>query len=275
MKKIIIQIKRKKKKKTNSKVVNIYYGNGENVKLSNLAKRPFTTEIKGLGKLKFNSVEGAFQATKMLFTEEGTYIEGKDENGNYILTEKGKQLLKTFQEASNDTGKIARKEGKSLKGLNVDEWEDVSDKILEKYMSESFEQNDDAKKALLDTGSKTIAHENAKGIEQDGGRFSKILTKIRKRLNESKSEVKEETVDEFKNRVKDTEIKDSRLIDIQKKASEDNIKDVIDEIKQIYFDSIKKLLKISIMNIRVNQKYWKNQQIYKTIYNRLYNTYRL
>lgn len=232
--------KKEEKKKTNSKVVNIHYGNGENVKLSNLAKRPFTTEIKGLGKLKFNSVEGAFQATKMLFTEEGTYIESKDENGNYILTEKGKELLKIFQEASDDTGKIARKEGKSLKGLNVDEWEDVSDKILEKYMSESFEQNDDAKKALLDTGSKTIAHENAKGIEQDGGRFSRILTKIRKRLNESKSEVKEETVDEFKNRVKDTEIKDSRLIDIQKKASKDNIKDVIDEIKQIYFDSIKK-----------------------------------
>lgn len=224
------------KKAINDKIINVHYGNNEHRELSNLAKRPFITKINGLGELKFKSVEGAFQATKLLYTKGDEYIKGKDENGNYILTNEGSKLLKTFQEASDNTGKDARKEGKSLK-IDIDKWDDVADEFLEKYMKESFEQNEDAKKALLDTGSKKIVHENAKGIEQDGGRFSKILTQIRKELSKSKLESNEETLDEFKARAKNSEVNDYRLKDL---SNIDNSKDFTDKIKQLYYNSIKR-----------------------------------
>lgn len=230
--------KKSDKKKTNDKIVNVHYGNNEHKELSNLAERKFTATIDGLGKLEFNSVEGAIQATKLLYTDEGKYIKEKDASGNVTLTDEGQELLEKLQKVSNESAIQARKDGKNIEGLKADKWNDDYDKLLTRYMTESFQQNEEAKKALLDTGNKTISHENSKGVEQQGGALSRILTKIRKDLNKAESEVKEETLDEFKSRAKDVEIKDERIKELQKE--ELNAKDFAEKVKQLYYDAIKR-----------------------------------
>lgn len=230
--------KKSDKKKTNDKIVNVHYGNDEHRELSNLAERKFTATIDGLGELEFNSVEGAIQATKLLYTDEGKYIKEKDASGNITLTDEGQELLEKLQKVSNESAIQARKDGKNIEGLDADKWSDDYNKLLTRYMTESFQQNEEAKKALLATGDKTIAHENAKGVEQQGGALSRILTKIRKDLNKAESEVKEETLDEFKFRAKDIEVKDERIKELQKEKLD--AKDFAEKVKQLYYDAIKR-----------------------------------
>ena len=228
----------KSDKKTNDKVVNVHYGNDQHRELSNLSERKFTATIDGLGKFEFNSVEGAIQATKLLYTDEGKYIKEKDASGNITLTDEGQELFNKLQKVSDESAIQARKDGKNIEDLNVDKWSDDYNELLAKYMTESFQQNEEAKKALLDTGDKTISHENSKGVEQQGGVLSKILTKIRKDLNKAKSEVKEESLDEFKSRAKDIEIKDERIKELQKEQL--SAKDFAEKVKQLYYDAIKR-----------------------------------
>lgn len=223
-------------KKTNNKIVNVHYGSNQHKELSNLAERKFTATIDGLGKLEFNSVEGAIQATKLLYTDEGKYVKERDASGNVTLTDEGQEMLEKLQKVSDESAIQARKDGKNIEGLNADKWSDDYNELLAKYMTESFQQNEEAKKALLDTGDKTIAHENAKGVEQQNGTLSKILTKIRKDLNKAKSEVKEETLDEFKSRAKDVEVKDERIKELQKEQLD--AKDFAEKAKQLYYDAI-------------------------------------
>nr|DAI05359.1 MAG TPA: hypothetical protein [Crassvirales sp.] len=68
--------------------------------------------------------------------------------------------------------------------------------------------------------------------------MSRILTKIRKDLNKAESEVKEETLDEFKSRAKDVEVKDERIKELQKEQLD--AKDFAEKVKQLYYDAIKR-----------------------------------
>ena len=151
--------------------VNIYYGTGDNIALSNFAQRPFTTRIG-----EFKTVEGAFHACKLWYTSGPKYMI-RDNNGKITsFTDEGRRVLNSLQNAS---GVEARKIGRSIQGLNVTEWDKISDDILEDLMRRSFEQNESAREELVSTGDHQITHIGQDGKEEDNGRFSRILTKIR------------------------------------------------------------------------------------------------
>lgn len=151
--------------------VNVYYGTGDNISLSNFALRQFNTSIG-----QFNTVEGAFHACKLWYTN-GTEYVIRDDNGKITkFTDEGVRILNALQKAS---GAEARKIGRSIQGLNVTEWDKMSDNILEDLMRRSFEQNESARDELVSTGNRQITHIGRDGKEEDNGRFSRILTKIR------------------------------------------------------------------------------------------------
>lgn len=152
--------------------VNVYYGSGDNIALSNFARRPFSTRIG-----TFDTVEGAFHACKLWYTNGPKYVI-RDSNGRITaFTDEGKRVLNSLQNAS---GPEARKIGRSIQGLDVTKWDEVSGDMLEDLMRRSFEQNEDARDELVSTGDRQITHIGKSGKEEDNGRFSEILTKIRK-----------------------------------------------------------------------------------------------
>lgn len=160
------------KKQSDDKTLNIYAGTDENTQFSNFAYRPFITRIG-----TFNTVEGAFQAAKLYYTNDNTYV--TNVNGKKALTQEGQKLVNKLKTCS---GSEARSIGRNIQNLNTELWDSKSTQILETYMRMSFEQNKQASKLLSETGNKEITHKNSEGIEQDNGRFSSLLTKIRSEL---------------------------------------------------------------------------------------------
>ena len=152
-------------------VTNVYAGTSENANLSNFALRPFETMIG-----KFDTVEGAFQAAKIYYTNGTKYLTRDDKGKPTGLTEEGKSVIRRLMTAS---GSEARSIGNNISDLNKKAWDEKSTKFLEDFMRRSFEQNPQARKELTNTGNSTITHKNKQGVEQDNGRFSSILTKIR------------------------------------------------------------------------------------------------
>ena len=152
-------------------VTNVYAGTNENANLSNFALRPFETRIG-----KFDTVEGAFQAAKIYYTNGTKYLTRDDKGKPTGLTEEGKSVIRRLMTAS---GSEARSIGNNISDLNEEVWGEKSTKFLKDFMRRSFEQNPQARKELTNTGNSTITHKNKQGVEQDEGRFSSILTKIR------------------------------------------------------------------------------------------------
>ena len=149
-----------------NKKINIYTGTGENVELSNFAERPFN-----IGGDIFNTVEGAFQAAKLAFTNE------------YLLTgELSKRDKEIYNELKIATGSEAKKIGRKIEGLVPAEWDKVSTNRMKSFMKASFEQNPKALRTLLETGYAKLTHKNKKGVEQDKGRFSRVLMEVREEL---------------------------------------------------------------------------------------------
>lgn len=170
-------------------IVNIYSGNGENADLSNFAYRPVNTPLG-----KFNTVEGAFQAYKIYATPEAI------RDGNfYNFTQTGRNIVERLRDA---TGLEARGIGRSIQNLNTKYWDNISTSLLKQIMIASFEQNPDAAQKLLATGEAKITHKNANGVEQDNGRFSRLLTEIREELRKKQDQYKvkgeQETKDDLK-----------------------------------------------------------------------------
>lgn len=183
--------------------INVYSGTGENVNLSNFANRPFETSLG-----TFNTVEGAFQAAKLYYTNGNKYVI-RDSNGKVTkLTEEGISVVNKLKTASGST---ARSIGRNISDLNINQWDNVSDKILETFMRMSFEQNPEARKDLTNTGDSIITHKNRQGIEQDNGRFSRLLMKLR---------------EEFKSLLPDT-VEDTRQTDSLKELgmSDEDLKE--------------------------------------------------
>lgn len=172
-----------------SNIVNIYAGTGENADLSNFAYRPVNTPLG-----KFNTVEGAFQAYKIYATPEAI------RDGNfYNFTQTGRNIIERLRDA---TGLEARGIGRSIQNLNTKYWDNISTSLLKQIMMASFEQNPDAAQKLLATGEAKITHKNANGVEQDNGRFSKLLTGIRDELRKKQNQYtikgEQETKDDLK-----------------------------------------------------------------------------
>jgi predicted NAD-dependent protein-ADP-ribosyltransferase YbiA (DUF1768 family) len=127
-------------------ITNIFYGKGDNVILSNFARRPFT-----YGGRQYASVEHAYQTLK---------------SGKFNA------------EAYNRPNDFVEQRVRPPKNVN----RNVSLKVMENLLRASFKQNEAAMKALLETGSNILTHKggNDKFWENN---FGKLLMKLRDQFN--------------------------------------------------------------------------------------------
>jgi predicted NAD-dependent protein-ADP-ribosyltransferase YbiA (DUF1768 family) len=144
-----------------NKKVNIYAGTGENAELSNFAIRPFRTSIV-FDDAQYQTVEGAFQAAKLNYVKEGVKNPG---------------ILGQLQKAS---GAAAKALGRTIKGLNTQEWDKNSSRIMKTLLLESFQQNPQALEKLLATGNAVLTHTQDKG--KWGKEFPRLLMEVRSEL---------------------------------------------------------------------------------------------
>lgn len=151
-----------------SETINIYAGTGENADLSNFAIRPFTisgdkpeSSIRIGG--NFQTVEGAFQAQKLVFSS---------------MSDDEKEAVKKRLETAS--GSQAKSIGRKIKDLNTVSWDKASSDIMKDLLLESFSQNPEALNRLLSTGDATLTHTQDKG--KWGTEFPKILMEVRELL---------------------------------------------------------------------------------------------
>lgn len=146
--------------------INVYYSTGENIWLSNFVERPFIHKFNDGTEIKFYSVEQAFQ-----------YIKAK-------IYANDDQLLKTILSTTN--GNNLRQLGRSftISTINIKQWDRMSASVLKSLMLESFQQNEDFKTSLINTGTAKITH-TFNGEEQYKGIFSANLMDIRYQLQEA------------------------------------------------------------------------------------------
>ena len=148
---------------TEQTTVNVDVDTNENSILSNMYQTEFEMFDEDAGEyITFSSVEQAFHYNKAVFLNEFDIAEK-------ILEE-------------TDPYKI--KQMTSKKNLSVDEvaissWDKYSYGFLRDIMIARFLQDPKALYELLLTGDAKITHQNKYGQEQDNGRFSSILTRIR------------------------------------------------------------------------------------------------
>lgn len=147
---------------------NIYAGTGENADLSNFAVRPFTISgDKSESSIRiggnFQTVEGAFQAQKLVFSS--------------MSDDEKEDIRKQLEIAS---GSQARSIGRKIKDLNTVSWDKASSDVMRDLLLESFSQNPEALNRLLSTGDVTLTHTQDKG--KWGTEFPKILMEVRELL---------------------------------------------------------------------------------------------
>jgi predicted NAD-dependent protein-ADP-ribosyltransferase YbiA (DUF1768 family) len=159
--------------------INIYAGTGENSELSNFAVRPFEDKGEWDG-LTFKTVEGAYQAAKMQYTNISSLF---NETG---LSKKGDDLLDKLQVAS---GAEAKKLGQTIDGLNVKDWEKNSSRIMKDLLLESFKQNPDALVTLLATGNAELTHTQDRG--KWGTEFPRLLMEVRDALTTTQPSIQQ------------------------------------------------------------------------------------
>ena len=153
-----------------SQTINIYAGTNENADLSNFAERPFypsSAFVKG----NFRTVEGAFQAQKL----------GVLYNTKYDTPYHGEagEILKKLE---NATGPEARAIGKTIQGLDVSKWNKNSYGEMKSLIRDSFKQNPQSMKRLVETGTARLTHKQDKG--KWGVDFPKILMELREEFAE-------------------------------------------------------------------------------------------
>lgn len=151
-----------------SETINIYAGTGENADLSNFAVRPFTISgDKSESSIRiggnFQTVEGAFQAQKLVFSS--------------MSDDEKEDIRKQLEIAS---GSQARSIGRKIKDLNTVSWDKASSDVMRDLLLESFSQNPEALNKLLSTGDVTLTHTQDKG--KWGTEFPKILMEVRELL---------------------------------------------------------------------------------------------
>lgn len=162
-----------------SETINIYAGTGENADLSNFAIRPFTisgdkpeSSIRIGG--NFQTVEGAFQAQKLVFSS---------------MSDDEKEAVKKRLETAS--GSQAKSIGRKIKDLNAVSWDKASSDIMKDLLLESFSQNPEALNKLLSTGDATLTHTQDKG--KWGTEFPKILMEVRELLR-NRSNIKQPAI---------------------------------------------------------------------------------
>lgn len=151
-----------------SETINIYAGTGENADLSNFAVRPFTISgDKSESSIRiggnFQTVEGAFQAQKLVFSS---------------MSDDEKEAIRKQLETAS--GSQARSIGRKIKDLNTVSWDKASSDVMRDLLLESFSQNPEALNRLLSTGDVTLTHTQDKG--KWGTEFPRILMEVRELL---------------------------------------------------------------------------------------------
>lgn len=162
-----------------SETINIYAGTGENADLSNFAVRPFTISgDKSESSIRiggnFQTVEGAFQAQKLVFSS--------------MSNDEKEDIRKQLEIAS---GSQARSIGRKIKDLNTVSWDKASSDVMRDLLLESFSQNPEALNKLLSTGDATLTHTQDKG--KWGTEFPKILMEVRELLR-NRSNIKQPAI---------------------------------------------------------------------------------
>ncbi len=176
--------------------INIYAGTGENAELSNFAVRPFTLDdnsikiidrelysgvkkgieenFKVLKKIKFQSVEQAFQFMKSLFSEDNDNTADtatkilQTTNGNTLKSLGKKFNLKQFTNPVTEEKSII--------------WDNHSSDIMKVLIKNSFEQNPSALKALLATGNAELTHTQESPKSKWRTEFPRLLMEVREEL---------------------------------------------------------------------------------------------
>jgi predicted NAD-dependent protein-ADP-ribosyltransferase YbiA (DUF1768 family) len=148
--------------------MNIHFGRGDNPELSNFAIRPFADELFVIspeyGKDCFQSVEQAFQYCKSYYSQ-APESEISQYRKNILATTDGKEL---------------RALGRSLPQLDAAAWDKESPDVMRKLIRSSFEQNPEAKAALLATGDAKLTHRP--DDSRWGELFPEILADVRDSL---------------------------------------------------------------------------------------------
>jgi len=171
--------------------INIYAGTGENSELSNFAVRPFkiniddlmfNDEVKAEQADTYDSVEQAFQSMKYHYINWHTDAPEQTEEEF-----QAKEALQRKIEETTDPV-IIKRLGRAIKlsKEQVTAWDNVSSKFMKDLIKESFKQNPDALAKLLATGNATLTHKY-NGVEQDKGRFSKLLMEVRDELKSTQT----------------------------------------------------------------------------------------
>lgn len=153
---------------TNDRPVNIYFGSGENINLSNFAIRPFVYTFEDGTQKTFQSVEQAFHYIK------GALFAKQDANSTIL-----NDIMNTT------SGPELRRLGRNIKELDVTKWDANSSDVMKQLLKESFEQNPQSAQKLLDTGNATLTH------NQDESKwkteFPRLLMEVRDELRKSQN----------------------------------------------------------------------------------------
>ena len=178
------------------KTINVFYGNNDNPEFSNFASRPFV-----YNGVQYANVEAAFQAAKLNFlTSKGI------SKGNAVIREK--------LESASITGAEAKVLGRSIKSLNKKDWDNNSRQIMQDQIYQSFKQNPDAAKKLLDTGSAIFTH-NGRNSKEDvwTKEFPKLLMEVREKLRQEQNSSQEVETDKQQKKSKSKSTLSKKLQD--------------------------------------------------------------
>lgn len=158
--------------------LNVHFTAGQNPEFSNFAYRPFSMKsitINGqyinFGGMEFDNVEQAFQFAKVFFIDDPNIADKEYHRLVYKLSSESKT-------PEDSAGTIAKQLGRSVQGLNKQKWDAASAEVMLQIMRASFEQNQDAMTALVNTGNVEITH------NPFGGPFASNIMKLRNEFRE-------------------------------------------------------------------------------------------
>ena len=137
-------------------------------------------------KVKFKTLEGAFQAQKLRFSSQ--YENTKDK----ALIEK---------ELMHASGKEAKALGRKIKMSKEDikKWDAAKEEIMKDLLRQKFEQNPKAKEVLLSTGDAVLTHNQSKDEWRE--LFPKLLMEIREELKAKEQRITREYIQQNKDKV--------------------------------------------------------------------------
>ena len=158
--------------------------NPTNADLSNFAYRPFTIPMGfQLPNGTFvsipwqaRSVEAAFQALKLNYTNKGTLEEEAENN------EIQKAILSGRWQSEREDGAAVKRLGNKIKNLNQPAWNRDRQAIMKELIKMSFQQNPQALQRLLATGDAVLTHNRESSESIWRTEFPRILMEVREEL---------------------------------------------------------------------------------------------